>query len=57
MIKIFEATVYSTLEKEVNDWIDNCGSKVYDIQFRTVLNENELIYHCCVILELNLHNH
>ena len=57
MIKIFEGTDWEILEREVNLWIKSCGSKIHDIQFRTAMNEDGLMFHCCVITELNLHNH
>lgn len=57
MIKIFENTDYILLEKELNEWIVTCENRIHDIQFRTVMNEAGIIFHCCVIVELNLHNY
>lgn len=56
MIKIFESNDYSELEKDVNEWVKTCGSKIHEYQFRMALNEHGPLYSCCVVLELNTHD-
>lgn len=56
MIKIFENADYRKLEKEVNDYIKECGYKIENIQFTSALVENELMLHCFIVHDLSFIN-
>jgi len=56
MIKIFENNDWSLLEKQVNEYLETCGSKVSDIQFRTNMTEGEILFHVCIVHDLDFLN-
>lgn len=56
MIKIFESLDFNSLENKVNNYIDKCDSKISDIQFRTVMNEEQIIFHVCIVHDLDFAN-
>lgn len=57
MIKIFENEDYIKLEKAVNEYIDDCGSKIESIKLSVVtLNENSVLFHCCIVHDLSFIN-
>lgn len=56
MIKIFEEEDYRKLEAKVNEYIKECGSKIESIQFTSALVENEIMLHCCIVLDLSFVN-